>query len=264
MTARSAARQQSPTRGHVQVRADTVRLGTRFRPGPESVIRSLEGLAPMRPRRSAFPALALLLLCLPAALGCENHGAPENHASGTTPAPVPKVDAKQAARVQVTAEQRANPWAGGEGTGSGHLTLTGDYRVAEDTAVRCERFTMFGDQILNLNFIDPRSTLEVPRVQVDIVGPIGTGSVKGFVTVASTRQEGLVGSHGTAQVQLTVTPTAQPRQGSLLTGQLSGIFVGDAGEGNVTGRFDCFLRGASFGDSKQMKHETGSYTSLSR
>jgi hypothetical protein len=35
----------------------------------------------MRSGRSASPALALLLLWLLAALGCENNGVPENHAS---------------------------------------------------------------------------------------------------------------------------------------------------------------------------------------
>ena len=202
----------------------------------------------MRSRRFASPALALLLLFALAAGGCEDNRVPETYPSGSTPAPVPKVDAKAAAGVEVPPAPPAEPPAvppgaekpapgvGGENSGSGHLTLTGDYRLDAETRVSCD---LYAEKGFALSFTDPKG----PQVQVRIGELLGSGTFPGVVVVRGVQNGLLRESRGTAQVQVTATPTAQPGHGSFLSGQLSGTFAGDGGKGALSARFDhCFFR----------------------
>jgi hypothetical protein len=206
----------------------------------------------MRSRRFAAPAPALpllALLALLAASGCEDNRVPETYPSGSTPAPVPKVDAKAAAAAKVPAappvempnippsDTAPAPGVGGENSGTAHLTLSGDHPVDLDTRVSCDLYAVHG---FTLSFTDPKG----PQVDVRIGEIPGTGTFTGAVLVRGAEQGTLRESTGTAQVQVTAMPTAKPRHGSVLSGQLSGSFAGSAGKGTVTARFDrCFFRG---------------------
>ena len=165
-------------------------------------------------RRLSKPSAALALgLSLPLLAACR--------------ADHPREEGKGAAPVSAPARGEA---------ASGHLTLTGDYRVDRDALTTCALYA-------NRSFQVALNAPQAPLVFLYVKDFAGAGSYDAEARVrANYSGETMRVSRGATKTEIRVAPGRDG--GDLISGSFSGTYAGEGGKGTVAGRFErCLYRG---------------------
>lgn len=113
---------------------------------------------------------------------------------------------------------------------SGHLTLTGDYRVDRGALTTC---ALFPNQSFQVAFTAPQA----PYVFLYIKSFRGAGTYDAEARVRAIYSgETLRVSRGATKAEIRVVPAAE--NSDLISGSFQGEYKGEGGKGTVAGRFE--------------------------
>jgi len=113
---------------------------------------------------------------------------------------------------------------------SGHLTLTGDYRVDRGALTTC---ALFPNQSFQVAFTAPQA----PYVFLYIKSFRGAGTYDAEARVrANYSGETLRVSRGPTKAEIRVVPAAE--SSDLISGSFQGEYKGEGGKGTIAGRFE--------------------------
>jgi hypothetical protein len=153
-------------------------------------------------RPTARPRAALALGLAACLFACREH---REEAGGPVPAP---------ARGQAA---------------SGHVTLTGDYRVDRDALTTCALFP-------NGSFQVALNAPQAPLIFLYVKSFSGAGTYDAEARVrANYSGETMRVSRGAMKTRIQVV--AAPQQGDLISGSFAGPYKGEGGQGTLAGRF---------------------------
>ncbi len=113
---------------------------------------------------------------------------------------------------------------------SGHLTLTGDYRVDHDSLTTCALYP-------NHSFQVALNAPQAPLVFLYVKDFAGPGSYAAEARVrANYSGETMRVSRAATRTEIRVAPA--PNGGELISGSFSGAYAGEGGKGTIAGRFE--------------------------